>query len=76
MSECMGWYINIVKIEHAANIFHHQKYTKSIQLVPYYLAEIVSFAKFFSSSHSIQQRSTLLKKNKNNTVTLLKLNVF
>ena len=30
----MGWYINIVKIEHTANIFHHQKYTKSIQLVP------------------------------------------
>ena len=71
-----AWYINIVKIEHTANIFHHQKYTKSIQLVPYYLAEIVSFAKFFSSSHSIQHRSTLLKKIKNNTVTLLKLNVF
>ena len=59
----MGWYINIVKIGHSANIFHHQKYTKSL-LVPYYLAEIVSFAKFFSSSHSIQHRSTLLKKSR------------
>ena len=57
-------------------IFFIIKNMLKVQQVPYYLAEIVSFAKFFSSSHSIQHRSTLLKKFKNNTVTLLKLNVF
>ena len=57
-------------------IFFIIKNMLKVQLVPYYLEEIVSFAKFFSSSHSIQHRSTLLKKIKNNTVTLLKLNVF
>ena len=74
MSECMGWYI-IVKIEHVTNIFRHQKYAKStastlLSCRNCFICKILFLFSFNSASEY------LTKKFKNNTVTLLELNVF
>ena len=71
----MGWYIIIVKIEHVANIFHHQKYAKStastlLSCRNCFICKILFLFSFNSASEY------LAKKFKNNTVTLLELNVF